>query len=56
MRYYFCELFYHLSVKNLQEKSSLPSYVTSTRLPKAVRKTDGFFLRLGKPSREQRGD
>ena len=30
MRYYFCELFYHLSVKNLQEQSSLPSYVTST--------------------------
>ena len=25
IRYYLCELFYHLSVKNLQEKSSLPS-------------------------------
>ena len=29
---YFCEIFYHLSVKNLQEQSSLPSCTTSTIL------------------------
>ena len=48
MRYYFCELFYHLSVKNLQEKSSLPSYATSTRtnslLAKVLTIASSFFV------------
>ena len=52
MAYCFCELFYHLSVKNLQEQSSLPSYATSTISKKyGIRNSfpDSVFLCLLRP-------
>ena len=43
MRYCLCELFYHLSVKNCQENSSLPSYVTST-IKNSAAQSSGFYF------------